>query len=71
MFLFETKLNEGNYNVTSPDGKIVKITLNKTNFKVGDKIVAFLDFSDAQVSCVEVNFVCFLLAHQIVCTKYY
>lgn len=43
-----------NYNVTSPDGKIVKITLNKTNYKVGDKIVAFLDFSDAQVSCVEV-----------------
>ncbi len=44
-----------NYNVTSPDGKIVKITLNKTNYKVGDKIVAFLDFSDAQVACVEVT----------------
>jgi len=41
------------YNVTSADGKIVKITMNKTNFKIGDKLVAFLDFSDAHVACVE------------------
>lgn len=26
----------------------------KTNYKIGDKIIGFLDFSDAQVPCVEV-----------------
>ena len=42
------------YNVTVPDGKIVKITINKTNYKIGDKLVVFLDFSEAQIPCVEV-----------------
>jgi hypothetical protein len=45
----------GTFNVTIPDGNIVKITINKTNYKVGDKIVFYLDFSEATVSCVEVN----------------
>ncbi len=44
-----------NFNVTNKDGKIVKISLNKSNFKIGDKIVGFMDFSDTQVSCVEVK----------------
>ncbi len=44
-----------NFNVTNRDGKIVKITLNKSNFKIADKIVGFMDFSESQISCVEVN----------------
>jgi len=41
------------YNVTVPEGNIAKVTINKTNYKIGDKLVVFLDFSEASVSCVE------------------
>ena len=47
---------KGHFNVANQDGKVVKITMNKTNYKIGDKIIGFLDFSDAQVPCVEVIF---------------
>lgn len=40
--------------MTLPEGNVVKITINKTNYKIGDKLVVFLDFTDAQVPCVEV-----------------
>ena len=39
--------------MTVPEGNIVKVTINKTNYKIGDKLLLFLDFSDAHVSCVE------------------
>jgi hypothetical protein len=42
------------YNVVVQDKKIVKIHLNKTNYKIGDKLVAYLDFSEAEASCLEV-----------------
>ena len=47
--------NIDTYNVTLPEGSVAKITINKTNYKIGDKLVVFLDFTDAQVPCVEVK----------------
>lgn len=47
------RMNTNTYNVTLPEGSVVKITINKTNYKIGDKLVVFLDFTDAQVPCVE------------------
>lgn len=47
------RMNTSTYNVTIPDGNITKITINKTNYKIGDKLVVFLDFTDSQVPCVE------------------
>jgi hypothetical protein len=40
--------------VVNQDGKIVKVTLNKTNYKIGDKIAIYLDFSNSQLQCLEV-----------------
>lgn len=39
--------------MTVPEGNIVKLTINKTNYKIGDKLIVFLDFSNSEVSCVE------------------
>ncbi|CAF0875016.1 unnamed protein product [Brachionus calyciflorus] len=47
------RMNVSHFNVANQDGKVVKITMNKTNYKIGDKIIGFLDFSEAQVPCVE------------------
>jgi hypothetical protein len=41
--------------VANEDGKIVKITLSKTNYKIGDRLIVFLDFTEAQVPCIEVK----------------
>jgi hypothetical protein len=47
------RINPSGYNVTNHDGKIVKISLNKINYKVGDKLVINLDFSDSSLQCLE------------------
>lgn len=47
------RMNTNTYNVTLPEGNVAKITINKTNYKIGDKLIVFLDFTDAQVPCVE------------------
>lgn len=47
------RMNTNTYNVTLPEGNVAKITINKTNYKIGDKLVVFLDFTDAEVPCVE------------------
>lgn len=31
----------------------MKVSLNKTNFKIGDKIVVILDFSESEIPCIE------------------
>jgi RAB6A-GEF complex partner protein 2 len=47
--------HKGTFNVTTQNEKIVKIILNKNSFKIGDKIIGYLDFTDSQVSCIEVS----------------
>jgi RAB6A-GEF complex partner protein 2 len=41
------------FNITNAQGKIVKLTLYKLDFKIGEDIVGYLDFSDSEVDCVE------------------
>merc|ERR1719468_349120 len=48
-------MNTNTYKVTVPEGNIAKITINKTNYKIGDKIVVFLDFTEATVPCLELK----------------
>ena len=47
------RMNVSSFNVTNADGKIAKITLNKINYKIGDKLVVYLDFSESQVQTLE------------------
>lgn len=47
------RLSTSSYNVANHDGKIVKVSLNKTNYKIGDKLVVYLDFSESTVQCLE------------------
>jgi hypothetical protein len=47
------RMNPSSYNVTSQEGKIVKVSLNKNNYKIGDKLIISLDFSDSSVQCLE------------------
>lgn len=41
------------FNITNAQGKIVRLTLYKLDFKIGEDIMGFLDFSDSEVDCVE------------------
>ncbi|KAK4292430.1 hypothetical protein Pmani_034810 [Petrolisthes manimaculis] len=45
--------NLNQYNITNTRGKVVRFCIYKTNFRLGEDIVATLDFSEAQVKCVQ------------------
>lgn len=41
------------FNITNQHGRVLKISVFKLSFRLGEDIVAVLDFSDAQVACVQ------------------
>ncbi len=45
------------FNITSNNSKVVKLTLFKLDYKIGDEIIGYLDFSETDVACVEVYFI--------------
>ena len=53
-FFLLVRFVSDSYNITNSQGKVARFCLFKQAFRIGDDVVGICDFSEANVSCVQV-----------------